>query len=72
MRSFSSSLPIDDALPALGDALRSHNSAVLVAPPGAGKTTRVPLALLDEAWLANKKIILLERDLRKVREELES
>lgn len=60
MRSFTSPLPIDDALPALGDALRKHNAAVLVAPPGAGKTTRVPLALLDEAWLTGKKIILLE------------
>ena len=37
-----------------------HNAAVLVAPPGAGKTTRVPLALLDAPWLNNKKIIVLE------------
>jgi len=60
MRSFPSPLPIDEALPALGDALRAHNAAVLVAPPGAGKTTRVPLALLDEEWLGGKSIILLE------------
>ena len=38
------------ALPALRAALRARNAAVLVAPPGAGKTTRVPLALLDAPW----------------------
>ncbi|MBV9909128.1 MAG: ATP-dependent helicase HrpB [Hyphomicrobiales bacterium] len=53
-------LPIDDALPALRSALASHPSAVLVAPPGAGKTTRAPLALLDEPWAAGKRLILLE------------
>lgn len=53
-------LPIDAALPALGAALRAHNAAVLVAPPGAGKTTRVPLVLMDEPWAANKKILVLE------------
>ncbi|MEA1831845.1 ATP-dependent helicase HrpB [Methylobacterium durans] len=53
-------LPIDAVLPALAAALRSHNAAVLVAPPGAGKTTRVPLALLDATWLAGRKIVLLE------------
>ena len=53
-------LPIDDALPALTDALRAANAAVLVAPPGAGKTTRVPLALVRERWAAGKKIIVLE------------
>jgi len=52
-------LPIDDALPALIDALRSAGRAVLQAPPGAGKTTRVPLALL-EAGLTNGKIVMLE------------
>ena len=41
-------LPIDDALPALREALRARAVAVLEAPPGAGKTTRVPLALLEE------------------------
>src|SRR5262249_43364251 len=40
--------------------LAAHNAAVLVAPPGAGKTTRVPLALLDEPWARGKKIIVLE------------
>ncbi len=53
-------LPIDDALPALTAALRAANAAVLVAPPGAGKTTRVPLALAQEPWAAGKKIIVLE------------
>ena len=53
-------LPIDDALPALTSALRAANAAVLVAPPGAGKTTRVPLALAAEPWSAGKKIIVLE------------
>ncbi|GLK74372.1 ATP-dependent helicase HrpB [Ancylobacter dichloromethanicus] len=55
-----SPLPIDDALPALTAALRAGNAAVLVAPPGAGKTTRVPLALLDEPWVAGRKILVLE------------
>jgi ATP-dependent helicase HrpB len=53
-------LPIDDALPDLTGALRAHNAAVLVAPPGAGKTTRVPLALAEESWSRGKKIIVLE------------
>lgn len=53
-------LPIDEALPALRAALRRGTSAVLQAPPGAGKTTRVPLALLDEPWLAGRRIVLLE------------
>jgi ATP-dependent helicase HrpB len=53
-------LPIDSVLPALRAALRARTSAVLQAPPGAGKTTRVPLALLDEPWLAGAKIVMLE------------
>lgn len=60
MRTFPSPLPIDDALPRLLEALRGREAAVLVAPPGAGKTTRVPLVLLDEAWASGKKILLLE------------
>ena len=52
-------LPIDDAIPALLDALRAHGRAVLQAPPGAGKTTRVPLAILD-AGLTTQKIVMLE------------
>jgi ATP-dependent helicase HrpB len=40
--------------------LAAHTAAVLVAPPGAGKTTRVPLALLDQPWLAGRRILMLE------------
>ncbi len=54
------SLPIDDVLPALRDALANRHEAVLEAPPGAGKTTRVPLALLNEPWLAGQTILMLE------------
>jgi ATP-dependent helicase HrpB len=53
-------LPIDESLPALRDALQRHQSVVLQAPPGAGKTTRVPLALLDEPWLASQRLLMLE------------
>jgi ATP-dependent helicase HrpB len=60
MREFSEPLPIDDALGRLTAALRESNAAVLVAPPGAGKTTRVPLVLLDEPWTKDNKILLLE------------
>ena len=60
MRAFAQPLPIDDALPALCAALAARNVAVLVAPPGAGKTTRVPLALLDEPFTAGGRIIMLE------------
>ena len=59
-RVFASPLPIDDVLGELAGTLRKSNVAVLVAPPGAGKTTRVPLALLDEPWIADKKIVVLE------------
>src|SRR5215470_10413908 len=57
---FAEPLPIDTALPQLAATLAARNVAVLVAPPGAGKTTRVPLALAQEPWAAGKKIILLE------------
>lgn len=57
---FALSLPIDEALKPLAGALAENGSAVLVAPPGAGKTTRVPLALLDAPWLGGRKIIVLE------------
>ncbi len=60
MRTFDTSLPIDGALPNLAAALAGNNVAVLVAPPGAGKTTRVPLVLLDEPWAKDKKILVLE------------
>ncbi|HKG84788.1 MAG TPA: ATP-dependent helicase HrpB, partial [Beijerinckiaceae bacterium] len=60
MRGFDTPLPIDEALPDLAAALATRANAVLVAPPGAGKTTRVPLALLDEPWVAGRKLIVLE------------
>ncbi|WP_024515809.1 ATP-dependent helicase HrpB [Bradyrhizobium sp. Tv2a-2] len=59
-RSFDAPLPIDAVLDELSDTLEKANAAVLVAPPGAGKTTRVPLALLDAPWAKGKKIIVLE------------
>jgi ATP-dependent helicase HrpB len=59
-KTFDTSLPIDAVLDELSRALTSSNAAVLVAPPGAGKTTRVPLALLDAPWLGANKIIMLE------------
>ncbi|WP_338579939.1 ATP-dependent helicase HrpB [Pseudomonas sp. ML2-2023-6] len=55
-----SSLPINAALPALLEALHKRDEVVLQAPPGAGKTTLVPLALLDEPWLRGQTIIMLE------------
>ncbi|WP_438279162.1 ATP-dependent helicase HrpB [Nitrobacter sp.] len=59
-KTFATPLPIDAVLDELGRTLAAHTTAVLVAPPGAGKTTRVPLALLDAPWAAGKKIIVLE------------
>ena len=53
-------LPVDEALPRLKEALAGGSACVLVAPPGAGKTTRVPLALLDTPWLAGRKIVMQE------------
>jgi ATP-dependent helicase HrpB len=53
-------LPVAEALPRLRAALDDPGRAVLAAPPGSGKTTLVPLALLDEPWLAGKRILLLE------------
>jgi ATP-dependent helicase HrpB len=57
---FAAPLPIDAVLDQLRATLTARASAVLVAPPGAGKTTRVPLALMDEAWLRGRKILVLE------------
>ena len=52
-------LPIDDVLPRLLRALREATRALLIAPPGAGKTTRVAPALLEEPWVENRQILLL-------------
>ena len=57
---FTTALPIDAQLADIRKALSTAACAVLVAPPGAGKTTRVPLALLEEDWLQGRKIIVLE------------
>jgi ATP-dependent helicase HrpB len=53
-------LPVGLVLPALLDGLAARSNAVLVAPPGAGKTTLVPLALLDAAWRGDGRIVVLE------------
>jgi ATP-dependent helicase HrpB len=53
-------LPINDVIPNIKNKLKQNNRLVLQAPPGAGKTTALPLALLDEPWLEDKKIIMLE------------
>jgi ATP-dependent helicase HrpB len=60
MQSFEPALPIDAVLGELRGALSTRTRAVLVAPPGAGKTTRVPLVLLAESWARGQKIIVLE------------
>ncbi len=53
-------LPINKVLPEIQNTLNSHNRVVLQAPPGAGKTTAVPIALLEQPWLQDKQIIMLE------------
>ncbi|MGQ4877044.1 ATP-dependent helicase HrpB [Billgrantia sp. LNSP4103-1] len=53
-------LPIEERLPSVRRALVEHTRALLIAQPGAGKTTRVPLALLDEAWCRQGRLLLLE------------
>lgn len=60
MRLQPTDLPVADSLPAITTALRKHGTAILVAPPGAGKTTLTPLVLLDEPWLGDSKIVMLE------------
>jgi ATP-dependent helicase HrpB len=52
--------PIDPLLPRIRDSLAAHPRLVLEAPPGAGKTTRVPPALLDAPWLQGRRIVMLE------------
>lgn len=54
-----SNLPISEQISPIREALRQNNRLILQAPPGAGKTTSVPLSLLNEPWLEGKKIILL-------------
>ena len=53
-------LPIHEVLEDLKSSLRTHPTLILQAPPGAGKSTAVPIALLEEAWLGDKIIIMLE------------
>src|SRR5690349_18730788 len=53
-------LPIEDVLVSVCRTLEAGPNALLTAPPGAGKTTRIPLALLNEPWLSGKKLLLLE------------
>jgi len=53
-------LPVSEVITSLSSALATSRNAVLVAPPGAGKTTSVPLRLIDEPWLDHKKIVMLE------------
>lgn len=53
-------LPVSEVIEPLRTALRDHKNALLIAPPGAGKTTAIPLLLLHESWLHNKRIVMLE------------
>ena len=53
-------LPIESLVPRLRETLRAQTRVVLEAPPGAGKTTRVPVALLGEPWLGDDRILMLE------------
>ncbi len=55
-----SDLPIEDVIPQIVAELRARTRLVISAPPGAGKTTRVPLTLLDEDWRGDRKLILVE------------
>ena len=57
---YTHNLPVTDIIPTVQRKLTDHNTLIITAPPGAGKSTILPLALLGEPWLANKKIILLE------------
>ena len=52
-------LPIDDVVHAVNDVLARNVNLVLIAPPGAGKSTRLPLKLIDQAWLGGQSILLV-------------
>src|SRR5690606_8016133 len=56
----STNLPIGEVIPQVRQQLALHNTLILTTPPGAGKSTVVPLALLREPWLGDKKIVMLE------------
>ena len=56
----SENLPVYEAIPQLREKLQTHNIVILEAPPGAGKSTVLPIELLGESWLGNKKIVMLE------------
>ncbi|MCB1625093.1 MAG: DEAD/DEAH box helicase, partial [Pseudomonadales bacterium] len=60
MRTVRTELPIESALPELLAALASYTRVVLQAPPGAGKSTVVPLVLLDAPWMRGKRLLMLE------------
>ena len=60
MKNKVSSFPVEEVVPTLIEALASSHCAVLSAPPGAGKTTRVPLVLLEADWLGKNRILMLE------------
>src|SRR5690348_13715738 len=60
LASWGARLPVSEAVPRVAAALAKPGMAVLEAPPGAGKTTLVPLTLLDEPWLERRRIVMLE------------
>jgi ATP-dependent helicase HrpB len=60
MQKLNRTYPIDEVLPRILETVQKTNNVVLSAPTGAGKTTRVPLALLDSEWMSGKKLIMLE------------
>jgi ATP-dependent helicase HrpB len=60
VRVSTNAFPVDELLPRIRESLAAHPRLVLEAPPGAGKTTRVPPALLDAPWLQGRRIVMLE------------
>ena len=55
-----SNLPVAEIIPEVQQKLKDHTTVIIGAPPGAGKSTLLPLCLLEESFLAGKKIIMLE------------